>query len=238
MQAVSISDLKHNPAEALRQAKSGPLVVLNCDDPDALLIGLEQGGLLQAPGVRAALATALFRDGELSLARSARVAEMDVASFIEHLGRLGIPGAPVGLIPSARAVFTEQLHASDFRIAPEVIQAVLKRCGDEVPRLHRGGPLSRSWWSCRWGRTTESGFQQVFEHLATGQSIDAEIAAIERRNAAQPMLMGQPEQGGIGQIHGQIAVLPHPSRHQLQRGPTQLRNAQATDRHPPEKAGG
>ena len=42
-------------------------------------------------GVRAALATALFRDGELSLARAARVAEMDVASFIARLGRLGIP---------------------------------------------------------------------------------------------------------------------------------------------------
>jgi predicted nucleic acid-binding protein len=34
-----------------------------------------------------------------------------------------------GLIPSARAVFTE-LHASDFRIAPDVIQAVLERSGE------------------------------------------------------------------------------------------------------------
>ena len=67
------------------------MVVLNRDHPDAVLIGLEQGGVLQAPGVRAALATALFRDGELSLARAARVAELDVASFISHLGRLGIP---------------------------------------------------------------------------------------------------------------------------------------------------
>ncbi|MFO8238512.1 MAG: DUF3368 domain-containing protein [Prochlorococcaceae cyanobacterium] len=33
------------------------------------------------------------------------------------------------LIPSARAVFAA-LHASDFRIAPEVIQAVLDRCGE------------------------------------------------------------------------------------------------------------
>jgi predicted HTH domain antitoxin len=90
MQAVSISGLKHNPAEALRQAKAGPVVVLNRDNPDAVLIGLQPGGLLQAPGVRAALATALFRDGELSLARAARVAEMDVAGFINHLGRLGI----------------------------------------------------------------------------------------------------------------------------------------------------
>ncbi len=90
MHAVSVSGLKHNPAEALRQARSSPVVVLNRNNPDAVLIGLEEGGLLQAPGVRAALATALFRDGELSLVRAAHVAEMDVASFIAHLGRLGI----------------------------------------------------------------------------------------------------------------------------------------------------
>ena len=91
MHAVSVSGLKHNPANALLQARSSPVVVLNRDHPDAVLIGLEQGGVLQAPGVRAALATALFRDGELSLARAARVADLDVASFIAHLGRLGIP---------------------------------------------------------------------------------------------------------------------------------------------------
>jgi predicted HTH domain antitoxin len=91
MHAVSVRGLKHNPADALRQAKTAPVVVLNRDNPDALLIGLEQGGMLQAPGVRAALATALFRDGELSLVRAAHVAEMDVARFIAHLSRLGIP---------------------------------------------------------------------------------------------------------------------------------------------------
>jgi predicted nucleic acid-binding protein len=34
-----------------------------------------------------------------------------------------------GLIPSARQLFAP-LHASDFRIAPAVIQAVFDRCGD------------------------------------------------------------------------------------------------------------
>jgi hypothetical protein len=34
-----------------------------------------------------------------------------------------------GLIPSARAVFV-QPHASDFRIAPPVMEAVLARCGE------------------------------------------------------------------------------------------------------------
>jgi predicted nucleic acid-binding protein len=37
-----------------------------------------------------------------------------------------------GLIPSARQVFRD-LHASDFRIAPAVIQAVLERCGEQNP---------------------------------------------------------------------------------------------------------
>jgi predicted nucleic acid-binding protein len=37
-----------------------------------------------------------------------------------------------GLIPSARSVFAE-LHASDFRIAPSVINAVLRRCGEHNP---------------------------------------------------------------------------------------------------------
>ena len=91
MHAVSVSGLKNNPAEALRQAKQDVVVVLNRDNPDAVLVGLDEQGLLAAPGVRAALATALFRDGELSLVRAARVAAMDVASFIAHLSRLGIP---------------------------------------------------------------------------------------------------------------------------------------------------
>jgi PHD/YefM family antitoxin component YafN of YafNO toxin-antitoxin module len=40
MQAVSISGLKSNPAEALRHARHDTVVVLNRDHPDAVLIGL------------------------------------------------------------------------------------------------------------------------------------------------------------------------------------------------------
>jgi antitoxin (DNA-binding transcriptional repressor) of toxin-antitoxin stability system len=45
MRAVSVSGLKNNPAEALRQAKNDMVVVLKGDHPDALLVGLDQGGL-------------------------------------------------------------------------------------------------------------------------------------------------------------------------------------------------
>lgn len=40
--------------------------------------------------MRPALATALFRDGHLSLARAAKVPQMPMADFIAHLSRLGI----------------------------------------------------------------------------------------------------------------------------------------------------
>jgi predicted nucleic acid-binding protein len=37
-----------------------------------------------------------------------------------------------GIVPSARDIF-EQLHRSDFRIAPEVIRTILQRCGELGP---------------------------------------------------------------------------------------------------------
>jgi predicted HTH domain antitoxin len=90
MQVVNVSGLKNNPSEALRSAREGLVVVMNRDQPDAVMIGLQSGKLLSEPGARAALATALFRDGGLSLARSARMAQMPLASFIAHVSRLGI----------------------------------------------------------------------------------------------------------------------------------------------------
>ena len=67
------------------------VLVMNRNEPDALMIGLKSAKIIGMPGVRKALATALFKDGELSLARSARLAEMPLANFIAHVSRLGIP---------------------------------------------------------------------------------------------------------------------------------------------------
>ena len=91
MQVVNVSGLKNNPSEALRSARDNVVVVMNRDQPDAVMIGLQSGKLLSEPGMRAALASALFRDGGLSLVRSARMAQMPLASFIAHVSRLGIP---------------------------------------------------------------------------------------------------------------------------------------------------
>lgn len=92
MKTVNVSSLKNNPSEALRYAREDIVLVMNRDQPDALMVGLNQtANMLDMAGVRAALATTLFKGGGLSLVRSARLAGMVLADFIAHVSRLGIP---------------------------------------------------------------------------------------------------------------------------------------------------
>jgi predicted HTH domain antitoxin len=91
MKTVNVSGLKNNPSEALRMAHDDLVLVMNRNEPDALMIGLKSSKIIGMPGVRKALATALFKDGDLSLARSAKLADTPLADFIAHLSRLGIP---------------------------------------------------------------------------------------------------------------------------------------------------
>jgi predicted HTH domain antitoxin len=91
MKTVNVSGLKNNPSEALRMAHDDLVLVMNRNEPDALMIGLKSSKIISMPGVRKALATALFKDGNLSLARSAKLADTPLADFIAHVSRLGIP---------------------------------------------------------------------------------------------------------------------------------------------------
>jgi predicted HTH domain antitoxin len=91
MKTVNVSGLKNNPSEALRMAHDDIVLVMNRNEPDALMIGLKSAKIIGMPGVRKALATALFKDGDLSLARSAKLADIPLADFIAHVSRLGIP---------------------------------------------------------------------------------------------------------------------------------------------------
>lgn len=91
METTNVSGLKNNPSEALRKAHKEVVLVMNRDRPDALMVGIELAGVMDEAGVRPALATALFRDGNLSLARAARLADMSVSEFATHLSRLRIP---------------------------------------------------------------------------------------------------------------------------------------------------
>ena len=91
MKAVNVRQLKNNPSEALRMAREHPVVVMNRDHPEALLFHLDDEGLLGEPGVRLALATALFKSESISIGRAAKVAGMPLEAFIVELGRAGVP---------------------------------------------------------------------------------------------------------------------------------------------------
>jgi predicted HTH domain antitoxin len=107
VKAFSIRQLKNNPSEALREARRQPVVVMNRDRPEALLVHLDDDALLSEPGVRRALATALFREESLSLGAAARLAAMPVAEFMVHVSRLGIPvvrGTPEAVRDDARSI--------------------------------------------------------------------------------------------------------------------------------------
>ncbi len=91
MEAVNVRQLKNNPSTALRKAHEGPVLVLKGDRPEALILHLDFETLEDAPTVRVALASSLYKDGMLSLGRASRVAELSVAAFIDHLGSIGVP---------------------------------------------------------------------------------------------------------------------------------------------------
>lgn len=91
MKAVNVRQLKNNPSEALREARRHPVVILKGDHPEAVLVHLAEDALLSEPGIRLALATALYREESLSLGQAARLAELPIGDFIAHLSRLGIP---------------------------------------------------------------------------------------------------------------------------------------------------
>ena len=91
MKSVNVRQLKHNPSNALRMARKAPVVVMNRDQPEALLFHLDDEGLLGEPGVRLALATTLYKSESVSLGRAAKIAGMTLADFIQEMGGQGIP---------------------------------------------------------------------------------------------------------------------------------------------------
>lgn len=77
--------------------------------------------------------------------------------------------------------------------------------------------------------------QELVQTFATRQPDNPEVASIERRDTADPLLLDHPEQGSIRQIHRQIAVLAPPGRHRFQGGSIELREVHPTERHSGQK---
>lgn len=92
MQAVDIRQLKTNPSTALAAAREDDIVVvMNRDQPQALLVDLERLGVPDLPAVRVALAVSLFRNGSVSAGFAARMAGKPLAGMLTLLSSLGIP---------------------------------------------------------------------------------------------------------------------------------------------------
>ena len=91
MKAVTVRELRNDPSTALREARTDPVIVLDRDRPEAVLIHLSDDSLLGEPGIRLAIATALYRSESLSLGRAAEISGIPLAEFMRHVSRLGIP---------------------------------------------------------------------------------------------------------------------------------------------------
>lgn len=83
MKSVSVSDLKNNPSAALRQAKTEPVVIMNRDHPQALLVDLDSLEIPDSGALKLALALHLYQAGSLSEAKAARIAGVSLEAFVE-----------------------------------------------------------------------------------------------------------------------------------------------------------
>ncbi len=90
MQSFSIRDLRERTGDISRSAEQGELsLVTRHGHP--LFISVPFNQHVVEHGVYLALAENLFKSGELSLGKAAKLANMSRVEFGEHVSRLGIP---------------------------------------------------------------------------------------------------------------------------------------------------
>lgn len=118
MQTVNIRQLKTNPSTALAAARADDMViVMNRDQPQALLVDLEKLGLPDLPAVRVALAVSLFRSAAISAGFAARMAGKPLAEMLTLLSSQGIPLTGNDKA-AADDVSAEMLNARDWLTKP------------------------------------------------------------------------------------------------------------------------
>ena len=92
MQTVNIRQLKTNPSVALRSAQEDDMVVvMNRDNPEALLINLKKLKVPDLASVRVALAVSLFQNGAVSAGFAARMTDKSLPEMLSLFTSLGIP---------------------------------------------------------------------------------------------------------------------------------------------------
>lgn len=90
MQSFSIRDLRERSGELSREVEAGKLsVVTRHGHP--LFVTVPFSEELLSHGVHITLATQLFKEGNLSLGKAAKLAGMSLAEFTEHVSDQNIP---------------------------------------------------------------------------------------------------------------------------------------------------
>ncbi len=82
-------DLRNKSGELLKDAEAGQLSLITKHGKPAIL-AIPFDKLLVNYGVHRSMALHLFKSHQLTLAQSAKVADLDIESFIELLGQAGI----------------------------------------------------------------------------------------------------------------------------------------------------
>jgi prevent-host-death family protein len=92
MQTFTIRDLRDRTGELVREAEAGHLsVVTKHGQPVFVAVPFDEN--LLKNGINVALAVRLFDEESISLGKAARLADMSLADFMDHLAQLRIPVA-------------------------------------------------------------------------------------------------------------------------------------------------
>lgn len=92
MQTFTIRDLRDRTGELVRDAEAGKLsLVTKHGQPVFVAVPFDE--TLLKSGVNVALAVKLFDEETISLGKAARLANMSVADFMDHLAAMNIPVA-------------------------------------------------------------------------------------------------------------------------------------------------
>ncbi len=88
MQSFSIRDLRERSGALSQEAEEGNLALVTHGHP--LFVSVPFTEELLQQGVHVALAVKLFKEGDTSLGKAAKLAKMNIAEFSEYVSRLGI----------------------------------------------------------------------------------------------------------------------------------------------------
>jgi prevent-host-death family protein len=86
----TVRDLRLRTGDLLRNAEEGKLSIITKHGRPAIL-AIPFGERLLAHGIHRAMALDLYEAGHATLAQAAKLADLSVESFIELLGKAGVP---------------------------------------------------------------------------------------------------------------------------------------------------